>query len=89
VKLEDVERSEYYQNHRAPPPRGTKLLIAKEKRIVAKTLDGESVGNLPTSHSYLAACLKSGYAYAGEVTDAGRGPPVATVFADFVPSSTP
>jgi hypothetical protein len=85
--LEDVEQSDYYQAHSTTPPIGTQLEVALRKRLVAQTATGESVGNLPTSLNYLAACLKDGWSYIGTVQGSAEGPPVATISADFVATS--
>jgi hypothetical protein len=87
AELEDVEHSGYYRAHKSVPPIGTQLDIAIAKRLVARTTNGEVVGNLPTSFNYLAACLKQGWAYVGTVQAANNGPPVATVSADFAANS--
>lgn len=81
--LEDVEQSEYFGAHGSTPDVGTELHIGLEKRLVARTINGESVGNLPTSLNYLASCLKEGWTYVGSVQSANDGPPEATIGADF------
>jgi hypothetical protein len=83
ARLEDVERSDYYRNHGAVPPVGTQLTVAQRKRLVAQTATGESVGNLPTSLNYLAACIKDGWSYVGTIQSATNPPPVASISADF------
>lgn len=87
TRLEDVESAPYYQAHGALPPIGTKVRIVQGKRIQAQTLDGEIIGNLPTSFNYLAACLKDGWAYVGTVQKWLSQPPVSTVSLDFVASA--
>ena len=67
TKLEDVEHSEYFQAHGTAPPEGTVITVAHQKRMVATTADGQSIGNLPTAFNYLAACLKNGWQYVGTV----------------------
>jgi hypothetical protein len=81
--LEDIEHSEYYRLHGAPPGKGAALSIQLGKRLIAVTANGQSVGNLPTALNYLAACLKDGWRYTGLVTDSSVGPPSATVAGDF------
>lgn len=81
--LEDVEHSDYYQAHQALPPVATALEVVQRKRLIAQTTSGESVGNLPTSFNYLAACLKDGWRYVGTIQNATSGPPVARILADF------
>lgn len=83
VRLEDIEHSEYFTAHGAPPPLGETLHVRQRKRLVAETSTGQTVGNLPTSYNYLAGCLKDGWAYTGQVTTSSSGPPVAAVTADF------
>jgi hypothetical protein len=83
VRLEDVEHSQYFKTHGKAPPIQTRLEITQQKRLIARTMDGLSVGNLPTSSNYLAACLKDGWSYLGTVQDVRTGAPVATVLADF------
>lgn len=83
--LEDIEHSDYYVAHGAPPPVGEQLQIRLRKRLVAETVNGEGVGNIPTAFNFLASCLKDGWAYPGRVTAATAGPPLASVTADFVP----
>ena len=81
--LEDIEHSQYFEAHGAPPPAGQALRIRQEKRLVAETADGQTVGNLPTALNYLASCMKDGWRYTGLVTASDDGPPTATVTADF------
>lgn len=78
-----IEQSDYYRAHRSVPPLGTQLKIVQRKRIVAETMSGESVGNLPTSFNYLASCIKHGWTYVGTMQSAVSGPPVAAVSVDF------
>lgn len=87
--LEDIEHSEYYKSKGVPPPVEEKLRIGQRKRLVAETFTGQSVGNIPTSFNYLAACLKTGWTYEGLVTASKNGPPLASVMADFVPIPPP
>jgi hypothetical protein len=89
VRLEDVEQSDYYQAHGSIPPVGTQLEVVQRKRLVAQTASGESIGNLPTSHNYLASCLRDGWSYIGTVQSVASGPPVATISADFAATSPP
>jgi len=83
VTLEDVEHYDFFKNHGGPPPVGTELQIAHKKRIVAQTTSGEIVGGLPTSFNYLAACLKSGFKYVGQVRRSAKAPRTTVVAADF------
>jgi hypothetical protein len=85
AQLEDVEQCAYFATNSKPPPTGTALTVAIEKRVVAKA-DGMTVGNLPTRLNYLAACINDGYTYTGKVTASKSGPTVI-VSADFAASS--
>lgn len=87
VTLEDIEHCEYYTKHGAVPPVGEVLRIAQRKRVVAETEEGLTVGNLPTSHNYLAACLKDGWNYIGSIRSSSDGPPIANIIADFINDS--
>ena len=84
TRLEDVELSPYYQAHGVLPPIGTKVRVVQGKRMQVQTLDGEVIGNLPTSLNYLAACLKDGWTYVGTVQKLLSQQPVLTVALDFV-----
>ena len=84
AQLEDVEHCAYYAEHGKLPPAGTVLKVAHEKRVVAVAGD-KIVGNLPTKLNYLAACIKDGYTYSGQVTTSKSGPSII-VSADFAPS---
>ena len=72
--LEEVERCEYYQQHKAPPEIGTRLTVRLGKRLRVETADGELVGYLSTIHNHLATCIKSGYSYSGSVTSTASSP---------------
>jgi hypothetical protein len=86
AQLEDVEHHPYFAKHGTPPPVGTELEVAHFKRLVA-VADGDIVGNLPTKLNYLAACMKDGYHYVGNVIVSKPGSSII-VKADFVPNST-
>lgn len=81
TSLEDIEHCEYFKKYGTPPAVSTILHVAHTKRIVAQTASGEVVGNLPTGFNYLAACLKAGYTYVGQVRTSSKGP-VASVERD-------
>ena len=83
ARLEDVEQSEYYQTHRTLPPTGTSLQVSQRKRLVAQTAEGQSIGNLPTTFNYLAACMKDGWGYIGTVQSVTSGAPAPIVAVDF------
>ena len=84
VTLEDVEHCEYFKKTGAGPKIGTVLRIALKKRVVATTTSGEIVGNIPTKMNYLAACLRGGYTYTGQVRDFSIRSTIVIVAADFV-----
>jgi hypothetical protein len=89
VTLEDIEHCDFYKSGGAVPAPGQQLRIAHKKRIVAETDVGTTVGNLPTAYNYLAGCLKEGWTYTGRVTASNGSGAIATVSADFAPSSHP
>jgi hypothetical protein len=89
VALEDIEHCDFYKARGTVPAPGQQLRIAHKKRIVAETDAGITVGNLPTAYNYLAGCLKDGWTYTGTVTASNGSGAVATVSADFAPSSHP
>jgi hypothetical protein len=89
VALEDIEHCDFYKAGGTVPAPGHQLRIAHKKRIVAETDAGITVGNLPTAYNYLAGCLKDGWTYTGTVTASNGSGAVATVSADFAPSSHP
>lgn len=70
--LEDVASHDFYMNHGAPPPAGTRLTIKIQSRIIA-VAGNESVGSLPTRLNYLAGCLTEGFIYEGMVTKSSNG----------------
>jgi len=72
VSLEDVALHDFYKNHKTVPAPGTELKIALKGRLVA-VIGTESVGSLPTSFNYLAACLASGFTYTGVVRASSDG----------------
>lgn len=82
VDLEDIEHCDFFKNHGLVPAIGTILKVAHNKRVVAQTLAGETVGNLPTRFNYVAGCLKEGFKYTGEVRASAEGY-IASVSADF------
>ncbi|NIY76117.1 hypothetical protein HED22_10715 [Thalassospira sp. HF15] len=84
IALEDVNHSGYFTSHNTVPPVGTKVVLVHNKRLVAQTTSGDDVGNLPTKMNYLAACMRGGYSYEGEVISSSVGA-VAKVTVDFAP----
>lgn len=88
VKLEDVELSDYFKKHQRPPPVGAQVEVARAKRLFAQIVGGDSVGNIPTSHNYLAACFRDGWTYVGTVRtsiSSGTGSSVQVDFAAVRP----
>lgn len=83
VRLQDIEQCDYYRAHKSTPPVGTQVQVALRKRLIAQTTDGDSVGNLPTSLNYLAACIHDGWTYVGTIQSVDGGPPITTIGADF------
>ncbi|TDP32137.1 hypothetical protein DEU29_11177 [Idiomarina aquatica] len=83
VGLEEVAQSEYYDKLRRLPNKGETLKILLDGRLFAVNEQGMKVGALPTSHNYLAGCLKDGFTYSGIITMATEQP-VPRVSADFV-----
>lgn len=81
-KLQEVAQCDYLKQYGAPPPVQTELRLILNGRIFAVDANGTTVGALPTSHNYLAACLKSGFNYVGVVTGSAAGS-LPTVAADF------
>src|SRR5947209_3297310 len=65
--LEDVERCDYYKNHKSVPPRGTVINVSLSGRLSVETSKGEIIGYLPTAQNYLAGCMKNGRSYGGQI----------------------
>lgn len=65
--LEDVGRSEYFQNHGGVPAKGASVFIELRTRVCAVSAKGEVIGNLPTKHNGLAQCIKAGWKYRGVI----------------------
>ncbi len=82
--LEEIAKCDYFKNHGVPPPVGTALAIQLKGRLFATDSIGLSVGALPTSLNYLAACLSANYVYVGVIT-ASATKPVIALTADFKP----
>lgn len=83
--LQEVAQCDYLKVHGSLPPVRTQLSLVLKGRIFAVDPNGTTVGALPLSHNYLAACLKSGFSYVGVVTANSAGA-VPTVTADFGPT---
>lgn len=83
--LQEVAQCDYLAQHSVLPPVGTQLRLLLRQRVFAVDASGVTVGALPTSHNYLAACLGSGFDYVGVVTVSTPGQ-VPRVSADFIAS---
>lgn len=82
--LEEVAQCEYFVQTSSTPTTGTPLTLILEGRLFATTADNKKVGALPTSFNYLAACLASGFSYAG-IIQTSTNSPVPSVRVDFTP----
>lgn len=82
--LQEVAQCTYYAQNTTVPGPGTVLTLTLATRVFAVDATGATVGALPTSLNYLAACLADGVTYVG-VVKASASVPVPTVEADFVP----
>jgi hypothetical protein len=80
--LQEVAQCDYLKKHGAPPPVQTQLSLVLNGRIFAVDESGTTVGALPTSYNYLAACLNAGFKYVG-VVSASKANPLPSVSADF------
>lgn len=80
--LQEVALCDYFKQHGSPPPLQTPLSLILNGRILAVDATGAVVGALPTSHNYLAACIKAGFKYVGVVTKSVASP-LPSVSADF------
>lgn len=74
TNLEDVSRCDYFLNNGDVPDAGTEITVDIKTRLVAKTLQGEIVGYLPTKFNYLAGCMDDGFRYLGVVSTSGTIP---------------
>ncbi len=72
--LEDVDRCEYFKNHKSVPPIGTEVIVSLKGRLLVDTLAGETIGYLPTEYNYLAGCMKKKRSYGGQVSSATTKP---------------
>jgi len=82
-QLEEVALCQYYDKYKSVPPSETNLMVTVVKRVMAIDINGLTVGALPTSHNYLAACLNSGYKFYGRVKSSSDLP-VPSVIVDFI-----
>ncbi len=86
VRLQEVERMEYYEAHENVPREGTQVVIRSELfsgRIAVQTRSGrEILGVLPTRFNYIRGCLGRGYRYSGDVSSSSLEP-TPTVVVDL------
>lgn len=80
--LQEVAQCDFHRQHGTPPPVQTELSLKLNGRVLAVDVHGTTVGALPTSYNYLAACISSGIEYVGVVTSSKPGA-VPSVTADF------
>lgn len=77
VRIQEIERSKYYEEHESVPRKGTKVVVRKELvdgRIAVETKSGkEIIGVLPTRLNYVRRCMEQGYSYSGEVSESSAG----------------
>jgi hypothetical protein len=77
VRIQEVERSEYYVNRESVPRNGTQVVVRSTLvggRIAVETKSGkEVIGVLPTKLNYLRRCIEQGYSYSGEVVESKAG----------------
>lgn len=81
--LQEVAQCDYLKKHGAPPAVQAQLSLILKGRIFAVDASGTTVGALPTSYNYLAACLNAGFGYVGVITASAAGP-LPSVSADFI-----
>ncbi len=75
--LEDVMLSEYVNLNGTLPSGGIDIRLRPNllnDRLVAETLAGVSIGNLPTRYNYLVLCIHKGYEYTGTITSVRSAP---------------
>lgn len=82
--LQEVAQCDLYAQTNTVPGAGTVLGIRLAGRVFAVDTAGRTIGALPTSLNYLAACLADGVTYVG-VVKSSTATPVPTVEADFAP----
>ena len=77
IRVQEVERSEYYGNHESVPRNGTQVVVKSTLvggRIAVETKNGkEVIGVLPTKLNYIRRCIEQGYSYSGEVVESKAG----------------
>ena len=83
--LEEIERSDYYRDHKELPSVDTQLTVVLRGRLTVVTEKGEILGYLPTSYNYLAGCIKMGQTYVAVVTLTSSDP-VLKIQVDVAPA---
>ena len=77
VRIQEIESSEYYENHESTPRQGTKVVVRsslEDGRFAVETKSGkEVIGLLPTRLNFLRRCIEQGYSYSGEVSESSSG----------------
>lgn len=84
TRLEDVASSDYFVTRGTVPAVGTRIQIESGSRIAATTVDGISLGYLPTRFNYLLNCMNSGFTYSG-VISASNAHPLPSISIDAHP----
>ena len=83
--LEEIDRCEYYIKNKDVPKVGDNVIISFDKRPIAVSEDGLTIGYLPTKLNYIKMCMDNGYSYAGGVVSSSSDL-VAAVSIDVIPS---
>ena len=83
VELEDVAQHQFYNTNNIVPAKGTEVVIQLNKRLVAAIPNSLTIGSIPTSHNYIAACLKEGFQYKGVVLTSSNTP-TPRIVVDFI-----
>jgi hypothetical protein len=81
TSLDDVASCNYYLMNKSVPPEKTNIIIAFEKRIVAKDSANNTIGYLPTKFNYLKACMEDGFRYNGIVQSSANSPIPSVIIA--------
>jgi hypothetical protein len=74
TNLEEVASSPYLNQNGDLPPKGTKIVIVFDKRLMAVTEAGVSLGYLPTPFNYLLNCIENGFSYSGIIVSSNLNP---------------
>lgn len=69
VELEEIGRSEYFNNHSDVPPLMEPVLLDVKlengRLVVLLEATSEKIGYLPSRYSNLLACMRKGFSYRG------------------------